>query len=808
MTMPTIPTHGSTNSTRPIDLVLSRLAGARKAGDGRNYTARCPAHDDRQASLSVTEGRSGEVLLNCFAGCRAEEVVAAMGLAMADLFPHEAQPQPDRRLSPRITVDELARDKGLPAEFLRAIGVEQGIGGVKITYKLADGSLAPRQRWRRALSAKDGSSWLKGDGPPVPYGLWMLDKMRTVSDALTLVEGESDSWTLWHYHIPALGIPGADMAKTLELAHVEPFPRLLIVQEPDKGGQTFVAGLTTRLAQLGYEGRVSVIRLTAHKDPNELHRALLKTSSGSAATPEAFLDAWNRLVSEAEPIDLSRVQAESQRSTAVLAAPEAENLTDLGNARRLVRHHARDLRYCHPWDKWLIWDGRRWTPDTTGEVVRRAKQSVGALYREAAEVEDQKERQKLVAHALKSESDSRLRAMIHLAESEPGIPVLPEDLDSDPWLLNCENGTLDLRTGELRPHSRDDLVTKIVAAEYDETASCPQWTAFLERIMGGNADLIVYLQRVVGYALTGDTREQCLFMLYGTGANGKSTFLETLRALFGDYGQQADFSTFLYNKDDRVRNDIARLMGRRFVAAIEADAGRRLAEVLVKQLTGGDTIAARFLFKELFEFHPTFKIFLAANHRPSIRGQDHAIWRRIRLIPFEVTIPAEERDRDLATKLRTELPGILAWAVRGCMEWQHRGLAEPGEVLRATDEYRHDMDVLAGFLEERCVTGPGAKGTSKALYEAYEKWCQDNAEEPVSATAFSLRLKDKGFRRERTKSSRMWSGIGLADQYQQAAMVDAAGTMTGPEPEIMSGTMFEAAAAADQAGGKPSKEPF
>ena len=796
--------HGATGSARPIDVALARLTGVRKAGDGRGYAARCPAHDDRQASLSVTEGRNGEVLLNCFAGCRAEEVVAALGLTMADLFPRDERS--DRSPSGfTVTVGELARDKCLPAEFLKTIGVEQGVGGVKITYRLADGRPAPRQRWRRALSAKDGSSWLKGDGPPVPYGLWMLDKMRAHSDTLTLVEGESDSWTLWHYRMPALGIPGADMAKTLDLSHVSPFLRLLVSREPDKGGETFVAGITARLGQLGYQGQVSVVRLAAHKDPNELHKALL---ASGAPMPDAFLDAWRTLVSDAEPVDLCRFQTEAKRSTATLALPEAENLTDLGNARRLVRHHARDLRYCHPWDKWMIWDGRRWAPDATGDIVRRAKGAVGALYREAADVEDLKERQRLVSHALRSESDSRLRAMIHLTESEPGIPVMPEDLDADPWLLNVENGTLDLRTGELRPHSRADLLTKVVSTEYREDAPCPQWTAFLERVMGGDADLIAYLQRVVGYTLTGDTREQCLFMLYGTGANGKSTFLETLRSLFGDYGQQADFSTFLYSKDDRVRNDIARLMGRRLVAAIEADSGRRLAEVLVKQLTGGDTIAARFLFKELFEFRPTFKIFLAANHRPSIRGQDYAIWRRIRLIPFEVTIPAEERDRDLPAKLRTELPGILAWAVQGCMEWQRQGLAEPSAVFRATDEYRQDMDILAAFLDERCVTAPGARGTSRALYEAYEQWCGDNAEEPVSARAFGLRLKDKGFKQARTNRARNWVGIGLEDQYQQGTMIDATGDMAGPETlpgaGAVSGTMFEVAAGADTT----AKEPF
>lgn len=794
----TTTTHGSASSTRPIDAILTRCTGVRRVGD-HNYTARCPAHDDQRNSLSFTEGRNGEVLLNCFAGCRTEDVVAALGLTMSDLYPRDSRDdKPDRfdhsgHPCRRITVDDLARDKGLPAEFLRTIGVEQGVGGVKITYKFQDGTLAPRQRWRRALSAKEGSSWLKGDGAPVPYGLWMLRKMRAVSDTLTLVEGESDSWTLWHHRIPALGIPGADMAKTLDLAHVEPFPRLLIVQEPDKGGETFRAGLVSRLAEFDYQGQVFIVRLSAdHKDPNELHKSV---------GPSAFPEAWNLLVSEAESVDLSSVEIEAKRSSIALALPEAENLTDLGNARRLVRHHAQDLRYCHPWGQWLIWDGSRWTPDTTGEIIRRAKNAVGTLYREAAEVEDHKERQKLVSHALKSESDSRLRAMIHLAESEPGIPVLPNDFDANPWLLNVENGTLDLRTGDLRPRSRDDLITKIVAAEYDETSSCPQWLAFLGRIMGENELLIGYLQRVVGYALTGDTREQCLFMLHGTGANGKSTFLEVLRSLLGDYGQQADFSTFLYSKDDRIRNDIARLMGRRFVAAVEADAGRRLAEVLVKQLTGGDTVAARFLFKELFEFHPTFKIFLAANHRPSIRGQDHAIWRRIRLIPFEITIPVEERDRNLVAKLRTELPGILAWAVQGCMEWQRQGLAEPGVVLRATDEYRHDMDVLAAFLEERCVVAPGARGTSKALYDAYTAWCQDNAEEPISARVFGLKLKDKGYRQGRTERSRHWIGVGLIDQYQQAAMVNE--TTDAPGPRIMSGagTMFEAAAGSD-------KEPF
>ncbi len=754
MTSVTVP-----DATRPIDLVLSRLDGVRRTGDG--YTAHCPAHDDRQQSLSIGEGRNGEVLLHCFAGCRTEDIVAALGLAMSDLFPKKEPQRTPKTDTPRLTLEALAADKGLPAEFLKNHGVQQGVHGVLITYRLMDGSPAPRQRWRTALSAKQGSYWNQaGKGAPVPYGLWMLGGMRKVSDTLVLVEGESDSWTLWYHHIPALGIPGADMAKTLELSHVESFSRILIFQEPDKGGKTFVKGLTERLATIGYEGEVGIIHPDGFKDPNELHKQ----------DPVNFGTRFKSLMAAAEPVDLENLATQQQPAT-ITVAPEY-GLTDLGNARRLVRLHHQDLRYCFPWDKWLVWDGTRWVFDTSGEVYRRAKETVKSIYAEAAQTEDSREREQLAKHAMRSESDARIRAMINLAQSEPGIPVLPEDFDADPWLLNVQNGILDLRTGELRPHSREAMMTKIIPVPYDPEAECPLWLKFLDRIMAGNEALISYLQRVVGYTLTGDTREQCLFMLYGTGANGKSTFLETLRALFGDYGQQADFTTFLQSKDDRVRNDIARLMGRRFVAAIEADAGRRLAEVLVKQLTGGDTVTARFLYREFFEFKPTFKIFLAANTKPTIRGQDYGIWRRIRLIPFEVTIPAEEQDKELPEKLKDELPGILTWAVQGCQEWQRIGLAEPNEVLQATDKYRKEMDLLAAFIDECCVIRSTARVASKALYEAYVQWCHDNAEEPLTARTFGLRLKDKGFEQMRTNRFRGWIGIGLIGQDHQGALVD------------------------------------
>lgn len=334
--------------------------------------------------------------------------------------------------------------------------------------------------------------------------------------------------------------------------------------------------------------------------------------------------------------------------------------------------------------------------------------------------------------------------MITLAQSERGIPLLPEQLDCDPWLLNVANGTLDLRTGTRQAPRREDLLTKYTAVDHDPDARCPHWDAFLRRIMANNTNMIEFLQRAIGYALTGDCREQVLFLLYGTGANGKSTFLEVVRALLGTYAAQTDFTTFLARSSDTVRNDLARLAGARFVTAVEAEDGRRLDEALVKQLTGGDRITARFLFEEFFEFDPQFKLFLATNHKPVIWSTGHSIWRRIRLIPFTVTIPEAEQDRTLPATLRTELPGILNWALQGCLTWQRGGLGVPKEVEDATQDYRTEMDVIADFLAGSCVWEPGAKVARKVLYETYEVWSARNGERPLSSKVFSKLLKEHG----------------------------------------------------------------
>ena len=442
--------------------------------------------------------------------------------------------------------------------------------------------------------------------------------------------------------------------------------------------------------------------------------------------------------------------------------------TDLGNAERLVRLFGDQIRFVPQWG-WLVWDGKRWVRDPEGQwVMEFAQETVKQIYHEAAEAPTAEERERLAKWAIASESHQRITAMVKQASSQ--CRASPKEFDADDWLLNLENGVLNLRTLELLPHDPSLMLTKLAPVVYDPTADCPRWKAFLQRIFDGNERLIRFVQRAVGYSLTGSTREQCLFFLYGTGANGKSTFLEVIRALLGDYAATAEFSTFVADRKGSVRNDIARLHNARLVTAIEVGEGKRFAEELIKVLTGGDTVAARFLYREFFEFKPRFKVWLAANYKPEIRGTDWAIWRRIRLIPFTVTIPPEEQIPDLAEQLKGELSGILNWALEGLKDWLANGLQPPPEVTEATEAYRAEMDIVGLFVQDACVLDPKAVTPSKELYEAFKEWANENGYEPFGQTAFGRRLAAKGFQHGRAyvdgRLRRCWFGIRLRTQNE------------------------------------------
>ena len=374
---------------------------------------------------------------------------------------------------------------------------------------------------------------------------------------------------------------------------------------------------------------------------------------------------------------------------------------------------------------------------------------------------------------MKSESEKSLSAMVRLAESESPLQVIPERLDADPWLLNVQNGTIDLRTGEQLPHRREDLITKLVPIDYRPDAEAPIFNQFVGQILAHNSNLVAFLQRAIGYSLTGDTREQVMFILHGNGSNGKSTLVNVLLSLLGDLAMQTPATTLMVKDNGTIPNDLAALKGARFVAASETDDGKRRSAALVKQLTGGDRISVRFMRGEFFEYVPTYKIFLSTNHKPVIRGADDGIWRRLMLIPFNVQfhddIPANQhlpldlrKDRNLPEKLRADIPGILRWAIEGCLAWQKDGLGLPDEVREATAGYRSEMDVLAHFVADRCVTVPTARVQSSRLYAAYAQWCDDNGEFKLPNKMFTLKMKERGFEPRHGREGNFYSGLGLA----------------------------------------------
>ena len=440
---------------------------------------------------------------------------------------------------------------------------------------------------------------------------------------------------------------------------------------------------------------------------------------------------------------------------------EGFRFSDLANAELMVKWYGRDLHYCHTWRKWLAWDAQRWKIDDTGAVYRRAADTVRLLYEVAGTIEDSEKHKKLARYALTCESKRKLDAMIALAESQLDIVVLPDQFDRDKWLLNLDNGTLDLRTGERREHRREDLITKLAPVPYNPEAKAPLFENFLNDIFAGSQDLIRFVQRGIGYALTGDTSEQCLFIPWGGGDNGKSTLVETILSLVGDYGMFTPPETLLAKRHDGIPNDLARLRGARFGAAVETEEGKHLAESRIKQMTGGDTISARFMRGEWFDFKPEFKVFLATNHKPQIKGTDHAIWRRIRLVPFTVRIPPDKQDKHLAEKLLDELPGVLNFAVQGCLDWQRDGLQPPVEVTRATAEYRDENDQVGRCIAECCVTGDDFQVKARPLYQEYRRWATEVGEDLLTETAFARRLGEKGFAKKHTRSGTIYYGIGL-----------------------------------------------
>lgn len=425
--------------------------------------------------------------------------------------------------------------------------------------------------------------------------------------------------------------------------------------------------------------------------------------------------------------------------------------TDLGNGERFLNLYGPDVRYSYEWDKWLVWDGRKWAIDDVPKLMSMAHATVRSIYLEAAQARDEEQRRAIARHALLSEARPRVDNMLHSAK--PYLAIRPDQLDQHPMYLNVANGIIDLNTGSLLPHDRRYLLTKILEIEYRPEAQWPEWNMFLDIVTGGDKDLQLFLQIAVGYTLTGRTDEHALFLLYGTGKNGKTTFTETIRRLMGDFARRVNIEALMqsWGTGQAASPYVADMAGARYVLASEIPENRKIDEPLVKDLTGGDAISARYLFSNPFTFIPTHKLWIFGNYKPQITGTDEGIWRRLRVIPFNVTIP-EERRKPMSEVLQafdTEMPGILAWAVAGSQLWLSQGLKPPEAVKQATLDYQNEQDLVQQFLEERCEMHSTFSVEKDVLYRAWSEWCEAAGEKEAQRRSkkwFTRQMTNRGFK--------------------------------------------------------------
>lgn len=708
---------------RTIDEFLGLLENTKRRGQNQ-WMALCPGHHDVKPSLSIKTA-DGKILLKCFSGCKLTDILKPLKLEPKDLFLNSHKTKLEHREID--TIYHYTDAKGKPFEVVRT---------------------KPKGFYQRR---PDGNGAYTNNLRGIVPTLYHQDELKQDCSLVLFVEGEKDVDRLRSLGLMATTNPmGAGKWRdsyTKALHNTD----LVIIPDNDGPGRDHANHVAKSL--YGIAHKVRILELPPEsKDISDW----LDNGGG---------------IKQLEDLVSSCPEYEPPRETPVKAPPALDidsfNLTDMGNAERLVRCYGDKLRYCYERKRWLVWNDKVWEWDAGSKITALAKLTVRNIYHEAGDEPDEKKRKELADHARRSESGHKIDAMINLAQSEQGIPVKVTELDTNHWLFNCLNGTLDLKSGQLSPHRKEDMLTILVSVEYRPDAQCPRWLNFLDRVAGDNAELVGYLQRAVGYSLTGDTKNQVLFFLYGLGSNGKSTFVTTIRKLVGEYGERVNTDLFMV-KDRNAggpKEALANLRGKRYVIASELEDGRRLAVSLIKDMTGGETIKADRKYEHEVEYQPTHKLWLVGNHKPVIADTTLSIWRRMKLVPFIITIPDKEINLNLPAKLEKELQGILTWAVKGCLDWQRSGLSEPGAVRDATASYRHEQDILGDFIEDCCTLGSIESIPKSELKGEYQRWCEENSVEPVKQRTFRARLIERGITdRKGAKGIRLWWGIRLSAQ--------------------------------------------
>lgn len=732
---------------------------SRKSG---RVQAKCPCHDDKNASLTISH-KGDKTFLYCHAGCETNEILECVGLKMSDLFDKPLEVEDKHKSAFEKDIEAIYKfydeNGDLAYEKIRKKGkkfLHRRYEDKMEIWGLSEGIYTETFPGSNSYSMKEREGaktiWLP-EQEHILYNLPNLIRAIKEGKVVYIVEGEKDADNLIKRGqiatTTSIGATKGDLGKKWLKSFNKYFKgaNVVLIPDNDKPGMAFMDHVAKQLKSVA--NSIKIIELPGLEVKGDISDWFLDDND--------IYDLNNIVEKTLEYVDF--------KGNIIYDY----NWSDVGNAERLIALHGKDLKYNVNDGKWYIWNGSYWERDVSFKVdnlyrsVLRRFQSAIPTIDLVDENETKKAREKANGFVLRSETDGKIKATINQAKTFRNISFI--ESNKDDYLLNTPKETINLRDLSQKQHDRKDLITQVAGVNCNPNTECPNWIDFLNRIFLNDQEIIHYVQKAVGYSLTGDMTEQCLFMLWGGGANGKSTFVKAIEDIMGSYAISINGETLMETRggNDGPRGDLAALMNKRVAIASELQEGQVFNEPLLKKMTVGETLKVRFMYQEQFDLIPKCKLWIMTNKKPTVKGNDNGIWRRWRLIPFKYRFTDKEKDPNFyEEKLKPELEGILMWAITGYKMWKEEGLQVPGEIAEAVEDYKTDMDQVARFIEEKCNIEEDLVCYGGDLYQEYVNWCFDEGESyKMSNNKFARDLKEKGFINKRTNRGKQWKGINL-----------------------------------------------
>ncbi|MDU6691267.1 MAG: phage/plasmid primase, P4 family [Clostridium perfringens] len=727
--------------------------------------AKCPCHNDKNASLTISyNSKEEKTMLYCHAGCNTKDIVESVGLKMSDLFDKPLEVEDKHKSAFEKDIEAIYKfydeNGDLAYEKIRKKGKKflhrRYIDGETV-WGMEEGIYTETFPGSKSWSIKERPGAKKAYYPgqeQLLYNLPNVIKGIKEEQTIFITEGEKDSDSLITRGLIAtttsIGATKGDLGKKWPSRFNSFFKgaNVVLLPDNDEPGKRFMEHIAIELKNIANNIKIVELPDLSKKEDitdwleygNDIYdlQALVKRT-------DEFIEFKGNIIYD-------------------------YNWSDVGNAERLISLHGKDIKFNVNSGKWYVWNGVNWELDNSFKVenlyrtvLRRFQNAIPNINISYDEIATKKQQEKAKSFVLRNETDGKIKSVLNQAKTFKGINFM--ESDKDDYLFNTPNGTINLRDLSQKKHDRKDLITQCSNYSFNrENDKCPNWIAFLNRIFCGDQELINYVQKAVGYSLTGDMSEQCLFMLWGGGANGKSTFVKALEDIMGSYAATIKGETLMEkNGQDGARGDLARLTNKRVVIASELQEGQVFNEPLLKVLSAGETLPVRFMYQEEFMLKPKFKLWIMTNKKPKVKGNDHGIWRRWRMIPFKYKFTEKEKDPNFyEEKLKPELEGILLWAITGYQMWKEQGFEAPKEVMEAVEDYKMDMDQVARFIEDCCFIRDDAECTGSAMYDEYLNWCINEGENyKMTNHKLARDLKEKGFVNKRDMNGKKWIGIGV-----------------------------------------------